>query len=556
MSERATRDSSAGADAIGADAAGDGNGDGVAAGVAPDASITATAVSLSDACRIGAASGASAGAGVSGGALRAAASVAIAAAAEMAEATETTETTEAAARAHAIESALVDELGAALVTRSAAIEPRYFTAYNEAPGVRPLALVRPACVDDVSRALALCMRLRQPVVPQGGLTGLAGGGVALGGEVVLSMERFAGIEEIDAAAGTMTVRAGTTLQAVQDAADAAGFAFGVDLGARGSCQIGGMLATNAGGTRAIRFGMMREQTLGIEAVLADGTIVTSLNKVLKNNAGYDVKQLFIGSEGTLGIVTRAVLRLHPPLARHATALCRVPDYGTLVRLWRDVRAALPGVVSFEAMWPAFYRYVAENTLGLTAPFGADGDFVILIECAASGAHADARDALEQCLGACFDAGLVTDAALAASERQARDMWTLREGLAIDALPHLLNFDVSLPVAELGAFAERCNAALRARWPHAVCLCFGHVGDGNVHVGVSLADLPAHGADSVERAVYGVVREMGGSISAEHGIGVHKRPFLAYSRSAAEIGVMRAMKAALDPLGILNPGKVL
>ncbi|AJY41024.1 FAD-binding oxidoreductase [Burkholderia humptydooensis] len=460
------------------------------------------------------------------------------------------------AAAHAIESALVAALGDALVTRSAAIEPRYFTAYNEAPGVRPLALVRPRSVDDVSRALALCTRLRQPVVPQGGLTGLARGGVALGGEVVLSMERFAGIEDLDAAAGTITVRAGTTLQAVHDAAEAAGFSFGVDLGARGSCQIGGMLATNAGGTRAIRFGMMREQTLGIEAVLADGTIVTSLNRMLKNNAGYDVKQLFIGSEGTLGVVTRAVLRLHPPLAQAATALCRVPDYDALVRLWRDVRAALPGVVSFEAMWPAFYRYVAANTPGVTAPFDADGDFVVLIECMANGPQADARDALEQCLGACSDAGLVTDAALAASERQARDMWTLREGLAIDTLPHLLNFDVSLPVAELGAFAMHCDAVLRAHWPHAVCLCFGHVGDGNVHVGVSLADLPVHGADRVERAVYEIVRERGGSISAEHGIGVLKRPFLGYSRSAAEIGVMRTMKAALDPLGILNPGKVL
>ncbi|AJX33345.1 Uncharacterized FAD-linked oxidoreductase Rv2280 [Burkholderia oklahomensis] len=227
----------------------------------------------------------------------------------------------------------------------------------------------------------------------------------------------------------------------------------------------------------------------------------------------------------------------------------MPDYDALVRLWRDVRATLPGVVSFEAMWPAFYRYVAAHTPGVTPPFDAGDDFVVLIECAAS-------DALERCLGARFDAGLVTDAALAASERQTRDMWTLREGLAIDALPHLLNFDVSLPVAELGAFAERCDAALRARWPHAVCLCFGHVGDGNVHVAVSLADLPAHGADGVERVVYEIVRAMGGSISAEHGIGVLKRPYLGYSRSAAEIGVMRAMKNALDPLGILNPGKVL
>ena len=184
----------------------------------------------------------------------------------------------------AIEALLVAELGDALVTRSVDIDPRYFTAYNEPAGVRPRALVRPRSVDDVSRTLALCARLGQPVVPQGGLTGLARGAVALGGEVVLSMERFAGIEALDAAAGTMTVRAGTPLQTVQEAAEAAGFTFGVDLGARGSCQIGGMLATNAGGTRAIRYGMMREQVLGLEAVLADGTVVSSMNRMLKNNA--------------------------------------------------------------------------------------------------------------------------------------------------------------------------------------------------------------------------------------------------------------------------------
>ncbi|PAJ79697.1 FAD-binding oxidoreductase [Burkholderia ubonensis] len=460
-----------------------------------------------------------------------------------------------AAGGDAIVAALVAELGAACVTPSADIEPRIFTAYNEPPGVRPRALVRARSVDDVSRALALCTRLGQPVVPQGGLTGLARGAVALGGEVVLSMERFAGVESLDVAAGTITVRAGTPLQTVQEAAEAAGFTFGVDLGARGSCQIGGALATNAGGTRAIRYGMMREQVLGLEAVLADGTVVSSMNRMLKNNAGYDLKQLFIGSEGTLGVITRAVLRLHPQLAAPATALCRVAGYDAVVGLWNRVRA-LPEVVSFEAMWPAFYRYVAAHTPGVVAPFAADDGFAVLIECATSAPGGDARHALETCLADCFDAGLVDDAALATSERQARDMWTLREGLAIDALPNLVNFDVSLPTGELGAFAERCEAALRARWPAAVCLFFGHVGDGNVHIGVSLAAHDAVTSDELDRTVYAVVQAMGGSISAEHGIGVLKRPYLGCTRSVAEIGLMRRLKDALDPHHILNPGKVL
>ncbi|SAL04115.1 FAD linked oxidase domain-containing protein [Caballeronia calidae] len=455
----------------------------------------------------------------------------------------------------AIESALIAELGADLVTRSADIDPRYFTAYNEAPGVRPLALVRPRSIDDVSRTLALCRRLRQPIVPQGGLTGLARGGVALGGEVVLSMERFAGIESLDAAAATVTVRAGTPLQIVQEAADAAGFTFGVDLGARGTCQIGGTIATNAGGTRAIRYGVMREQVLGLEAVLADGTVLSSMNRMLKNNAGYDLKQLFIGSEGTLGIVTRAVLRLRPKLGAPATAMCLVADYDTVLRLWDRMRA-VEEVVSFEAMWPSFYRYVCSHTPGVAAPFaGADG-FAVLIECATSTPGGDAAQALEACLGDCLEAGIIDDAALATSERQARDMWMLREGLAIDELPHLVNFDVSLPTGELGAFAERCEAALRARWPDIVCLFFGHIGDGNVHIGVSLAELDEALVDELDRTVYAVVQEMDGSISAEHGIGVLKRPYLACTRSDAEIGLMRVLKTALDPQRILNPGKVL
>ncbi|CAD9222039.1 D-2-hydroxyglutarate dehydrogenase [Burkholderia cenocepacia] len=372
---------------------------------------------------------------------------------------------------------------------------------------------------------------------------------------MLSMERFAGIEALDAAAGTITVRAGTPLQTVQEAAEAAGFTLGVDLGARGSCQIGGMLATNAGGTRAIRYGMMREQVLGLEAVLADGTVVSSMNRMLKNNAGYDLKQLFIGSEGTLGVVTRAVLRLHPLLAAPATALCRVRDYDAVVALWNRVRT-LPEVVSFEAMWPAFYDYVARHTPGVSAPFIGDGGFVVLIECATSAPGGDAHQVLETGLAAGFDAGLVDDAVLATSERQARDLWTLREGLAIDALPQLVNFDVSLPTGELGTFAEHCEAALRARWPALACLFFGHVGDGNVHIGVSLAAMTDADADALDHCVYAVVREMGGSVSAEHGIGVLKRPYLAHTRSGAEIGLMRRLKAALDPRGILNPGKVL
>lgn len=461
--------------------------------------------------------------------------------------------------------ALDSESGADLVSFAEQIDVRYFTAYNEAPGVRPLALVRPRTVGDVARALSICHKLGQALVPQGGRTGLARGAVpslsqpGQRGEVVLSLERLTGIEELDPQAGTITVWAGTPLQTVQEVADAAGFALGVDLGARGSCQIGGTIATNAGGNRAIRFGVMREQVLGLEVVLADGTVVSSLNKMLKNNAGYDLKHLFIGSEGTLGVITRAVLKLHPRLAQPATAMCSVPDYDALLRFWQRVRGSLPSVVSFEVMWPDFYGYVSAHTPDLAPPLPAGGRLVVLLECAdvagADSGHASTA-ALEACLSACLEEGIVDDAVLATSIRQARDMWTIREGLAIDALPHLINYDVSLPIGKLGEFVERSRAALLARWPHLINLFFGHIGDSNVHIGVSLDDLHVHGEEAVDRAVYEVVREMGGSISAEHGIGQLKRPFLAYSRSPEEIALMRAVKTALDPKGILSPGKVL
>lgn len=296
--------------------------------------------------------------------------------------------------------ALTHELGSDILTPGDEVPTRYFTAYNEPPGSRPLALARPRSVEEISQLLSLCNRLGVPVVPQGGLTGLAGGGVPLGGEIVLSLERFSGIEEIDSAAGTVTVRAGTLLQNLQEAVNEAGFDLGYDLGARGSCQVGGNLATNAGGNRAIRYGVVRDQVLGLEAVLADGTVVGSLNKMLKNNAGYDSKHLFIGSEGTLGVITRAVLKLYPRMQSASTCLCVVPDYQAVVQLWQRVRTELPDASSFEVMWPSFYRYVSTHTANVQVPIEARDAFYVLIECASINRDAEASTGrVESCLEA-------------------------------------------------------------------------------------------------------------------------------------------------------------
>ncbi|MGA2776086.1 MAG: FAD-binding oxidoreductase [Steroidobacteraceae bacterium] len=456
---------------------------------------------------------------------------------------------------------LIRELGSDVVTVGAEVDPRYFTAYNEPPGIRPRSLVRANSVAQIARVLEICNRLGQPIVPQGGLTGLARGAVPVQAEhreIVVALERYAGVEEIDTDAATVTVRAGTVLQSLQQQVDEAGFSLGIDLGARGSCQIGGNIATNAGGNRAIRFGMMRDQVLGLEVVLANGTVVSSLNKMLKNNAGYDLKHLFIGSEGTLGIITRAVLKLHPRLETPATALCAVADYGAVVRLWRRAREELSTIVSFEVMWPGFYDYVTHHTPDVAPPLAVADCFYVLLECAAPGRGMDAIPigSLEDRLCVWLEQGLIVDAALAASVRQAQAMWTIREGLAIDALPNLVNFDVSLAIGSIDQFAVRCARALKARWPQSLNLFFGHIGDSNVHIGVSIADLAQDEVHLVDEVVYGVVREMGGSISAEHGIGRLKRPFLGHTRSAPEIELMRIVKQALDPRGILNPGKVL
>ncbi len=413
----------------------------------------------------------------------------------------------------------------------------------------PRALLRPATVEEVSRALALCHAVGQTVVPQGGMTGLAGGANPRADDVALSLQRLTGIEEIDREAATMTLKAGTVLQTAQEAAAEAGFLFPVDLGARGSCTVGGNIATNAGGLRVIRDGMTRDNILGLEVALADGTVLTSLGKTVKNNTGYDLRHLFAGSEGTLGVVTRAVFRLRPLPRARATALCALASYADVLALLAKARVDLPGLSAFEAMWRDYFalnRALAGLRLFAEAPA-----FAVILE-----AQTDA-EVLQVFLEGAYGAGLVADALVAQTEAEARDFWTVREGHAMDThLPGLINLDVSMPVGRLDDFARACREALLARFPGAHVSFFGHVGDSNLHVAVALPGGPRDGAHAVDAIAYGLVRELGGSVSAEHGIGTLKRDWLGHSRSPAEIAAMRAIKSALDPEGILNPGKVL
>jgi FAD/FMN-containing dehydrogenase len=441
-------------------------------------------------------------------------------------------------------SELARMLGSAVLTGDA-VSDKHRTDMSLSGTELPLAVIRPRTTEEVSAALRVCHAHGIGVVPQGGLTGLAGGANPGADQVVISFELMRGIEEIDKASATMTVKAGTPLEVAQQAAAGAGLFLGLDLGARGSYQIGGNLATNAGGIRVIRYGMAREQVLGLEAVLADGTVVSSMNKMLKNNAGYDLKHLFIGSEGTLGIITRAVLRLHPPPGNINTALCALSSYEDVVKLLRDAQATIGNIAAFEALWRDYHVY-SSSALKFRF-FENPYPFWVIIE--------SAND-METFLGGALESGLITDCIIATSEIQARDMWSVREGHAIDALPNLINFDVSLPIAGIGAFAEACTNALKTRWPAAHVFCFGHIGDSNLHVSVSTHFGAAEDMHDVDDIVYGTLRPFNGSISAEHGIGVMKRPYLAQSRSPAELALMRTLKRALDPKGILNPGKVI
>ncbi len=426
------------------------------------------------------------------------------------------------------------------------------------------AVVRPADTAGVAVAVRLCAEAGVAIVPQGGNTGLAGGATpdASGTTVVLSLERLRRVREVDPIADTITVEAGVVLQTVQAAAAAAGRLFPLSLGSEGSCTVGGNIATNAGGTAVLRYGMMRELVLGLEVVLPDGRVWDGLRPLRKDNTGYDLKQLFIGAEGTLGVVTAAVLRLLPATPRRATALVALPSVDSAVALLPLLREHAGGqLTAWELLNRQALDLVLTHLPGARDPFGEPHDWYGLVELAGTPAD-DVDTLLETALTAAFGEDLVVDAVVASSPTQRAALWALREGISEVQKTEgpSIKHDVTLPIIALPGFVTQVRSAVEAVLPGVRLVTYGHVGDGNLHYNLSapVGDEPAlrAAAPDLTRAVYDAVAALGGSISAEHGLGSLKRDAAAAYRSEVENDLMRAVKQALDPHGLMNPGKVV
>lgn len=470
----------------------------------------------------------------------------------------------------ALPSGLLDALSSVLgprgiVTDARDLEPHLSDWRGLYRGASP-AMIRPAITAELSNAMRLLDAANVPVVPQGGNTSMVGGAMPdeSGRQVIVSLSRMNRIRDLDPLDMTMVAEAGVVLKNAQDAAAAAGCLFPLSLGAEGTATIGGVLATNAGGNTTVRYGNARDLMLGLEVVLPDGQIIEGLRRLRKDNTGYALRHLFVGAEGTLGFITAAVLRLFPRARAEAVALCAVADEDAALSLFRRFRGRDESAIrAFEYMAGTGMDLVLKHIEGASLPLSERAEHYVLVDLASSRPDADLRGLLEAVLEGALDAGEVMDAALAESEAQRAAIWRLREehpeaqkreGASVKS-------DVSVPVSKVPELIRRSSEALRALIPGARPVPFGHMGDGNIHMNLEQPEAmePAiflARSHDIMDAVNAVVRDLGGSFSAEHGVGRLKPDMLAEWRGGAELATMRAVKRALDPKGLMNPGKVL
>jgi FAD/FMN-containing dehydrogenase len=454
---------------------------------------------------------------------------------------------------------LVDQLAAIVgekaVLAGDVLRERSVSYWNASP-TQALALVKPASTEEVSQILAHCHGLNQSVVVQGGLTGVVAGAESTKDDVIISLERMSQIENVDEEESVATVQAGVVLQKLQETLAEKLLLFPLDLGARGSCTIGGNIATNAGGINVLRYGMVRNLVLGLEVVLMDGTVMSSMYPMLKNNTGYDLKQLFIGSEGTLGVITKIMVRLYPKPTSRQTAMIAVSSFENVMSLLNQFREGLAGTLSaFEVMWQNYYRGVTgENDH--RPPMSRDYPFYILIEAEGFDAETD-QLRFNRMLETAYEKGQILDAIVPNSDRERSELWIVRE--EFDPLLPAYLYDVSLPLKHMVDYTEEIDQRLKIEVPGVESVVFGHIADGNLHIFVlpssGEAYLEAEEHEQANRIIYSCLQSFGGSVSAEHGIGLEKMAWLNINRSEAEMNLMRAIKSAVDPKQLLNPGKV-
>ena len=442
----------------------------------------------------------------------------------------------------------------------------YLSDWRGAYRGQAAAVLRPASTEEVAAVVRLCAQASVALVPQGGNTGLCGGSIPddSGAQIVLSLTRMKRIRAVDVANETITVEAGVILQQLQEAAAEVGRLFPLSLGAEGSCTVGGNLATNAGGTAVLRYGNMRDLALGLEVVLPDGRIWDGLRGLRKDNTGYDLKHLFIGSEGTLGIITAAVLKLFPAVRSLTTAWVALPSTQAAVELIGQMRSLCGDrLTGFELMSRQSVEFVLLHVAGVSDPFAEVHPWYVLIELSDTQPNAPLNELLEQGLGAAFEQGVALDAVVAASDAQVRALWALREGIS-EAQNHegpSLKHDISVPVSRIPDFIARTDQALQQTFPGVRIVAYGHVGDGNLHyniskpIGAEDAVFKAQ-AEAIMHVIYDQTLHYAGSISAEHGLGQSKRLVAQHYKAPLELELMARVKQALDPAGLMNPGKLL
>ena len=456
-----------------------------------------------------------------------------------------------------------DELAAALgahqVVAGDEIGERYRVDIIGKYRTVPAFLAKPANSEEVAAVVRIAAAHGLPVTTVGGQTGTCGAAIAPNGGIALSLERMNRIIEIDTISMTLTVEAGCILQTAQEAVEQQGAFLPLDLGSRGSAMIGGCIAANSGGNRVLRWGMMRDMVLGLEVVLADGSIVTSLTKMIKDNAGYHWKELMIGSEGTLGVVTKAVLRLRPDPLTEQTALVALPSFDMVTRLLRDLEVKLSGQLSsFEVMWGAFFELITTAQLAQRPrPMALGHPYYVLVERLGGDPQVDGVQ-FERVLAEQIEAGVILDAVIAKSGKERASLWAVREELrgAFDPLQPCNVYDVSMGLIDMPRFVSDVERNLEGAYPGAGLFFYGHAGDGNLHLVVSVGNERYGDGSDIDRIVYQTVQSVQGSIAAEHGIGMSRLPFIGLTRSQAELDLMARIKQALDPQGLLNPGKVV